>query len=71
VVAATAAVTAASEVPPPTIPATVDQAVVVEIPDNDAPPPGWGQWEPPRACGGGTGDARRRLHDAVVADARH
>jgi hypothetical protein len=23
----------------------VDQATVVEIPDDDAPPPGWGQWE--------------------------
>jgi hypothetical protein len=24
---------------------TGDHAVVVEIPDDDAPPPGWGQWE--------------------------
>jgi hypothetical protein len=23
----------------------VDQAAVVEIPDDDAPPPGWGKWE--------------------------
>jgi hypothetical protein len=23
----------------------VDQAAVVEIPEDDAPPPGWGQWE--------------------------
>jgi hypothetical protein len=45
VVAATAAATAVSEVPPAPVPATVDQAAVVEIPDDDAPLPEWGQWE--------------------------
>jgi hypothetical protein len=41
----TAVATTASAVPPELIPTTVDQAAVVEIPDDDAPPPGWGQWE--------------------------
>jgi hypothetical protein len=27
------------------VPTAVDQAAVVEIPDDDALPPGWGQWE--------------------------
>jgi hypothetical protein len=44
-VAATAAATATPAVPPEPIPTSVDQAAVVEIPDDDAPPPGWGQWE--------------------------
>jgi hypothetical protein len=45
-VAATVAVTSASAVPPAPVPTTVDQAAVVEIPDDDdALPPGWGQWE--------------------------
>jgi hypothetical protein len=35
----------ASAVLPEPVPTTVDQAAVVEIPDDDAPPPGWGQWE--------------------------
>jgi hypothetical protein len=43
--AATTAVTAASVVPPALVPTAVDQAAVVEIPDDDAPPPGLGQWE--------------------------
>jgi hypothetical protein len=45
VVAATLAATAASVVPPAPVPTVVDQAAVVEIPEDDAPPPGWGQWE--------------------------
>jgi hypothetical protein len=45
VVAAIAAATTASAVPPAPVPTAVDQAAVVEIPDDDAPPPGWGQWE--------------------------
>jgi hypothetical protein len=45
VVAATVAATAVSAVPPAPVPTAVNQAVVVEIPDDDAPPPGWGQWE--------------------------
>jgi hypothetical protein len=45
VVAATVASTAASVVPPAPVPTAVDQAAEVEIPDDDAPPPGWGQWE--------------------------
>jgi hypothetical protein len=43
--AAAAATTSASAVPPTHVPAAGDQAVVVEIPNDDAPPPGWGQWE--------------------------
>jgi hypothetical protein len=39
------AATAAPVVPPEPIPTAVDQAATVEIPDDDAPPPGWGQWE--------------------------
>jgi hypothetical protein len=38
--AATAAATAASAVPPAPVPAAGDQAIVVEIPDDDAPLPG-------------------------------
>jgi hypothetical protein len=45
VVAVTVAVTTVSAVPPVLVPTSVDQAAVVEIPDEDAPPPGWGQWE--------------------------
>jgi hypothetical protein len=41
-VAVTTAATAMSEVPSAPVPAAVDQAVVVEIPNDDAPPPGWG-----------------------------
>jgi hypothetical protein len=44
-VAVTAVVTSVSEVPSAPIPAAVDQATVVEIPDDDTLPPGWGQWE--------------------------
>jgi hypothetical protein len=44
-VAATVAATAAPAVPPEHVPTAVDQAAVVEIPDDDAPPPRWGQWE--------------------------
>jgi hypothetical protein len=43
--AVTTATTAASAVPPEPVPTAVDQAAVVEIPDDDAQPPGWGQWE--------------------------
>jgi hypothetical protein len=66
VMAQTAAMTAAVTTPSvPPAPAPVDdsQAVVVEIPDEDVPPPGWDQWvnlptlapEPPTggACGEG------------------
>jgi hypothetical protein len=42
---ATTAATVASVVPPTPVPVAGDQAPVVEIPDDDAPPPGWGQWE--------------------------
>jgi hypothetical protein len=44
-VAITVVATATSVVPPEPVPTAVDQAAVVEIPDDDAPPPGWGQWE--------------------------
>jgi hypothetical protein len=40
-----AAATAASAARPEPVPTTVDQAGVVEIPDDDATPPGWVQWE--------------------------
>jgi hypothetical protein len=43
--AATAAVTAATKVPPALAPTAGGRAPVVDIPDDDAPPPGWGQWE--------------------------
>jgi hypothetical protein len=43
--AATTAANVAPTVPPGPVPTAVDQAAVVEIPDDDAPPPGWGQWE--------------------------
>jgi hypothetical protein len=39
------AATAAAAVPPGPISTAVDHVVVVEIPNDDAPPPGWGQWE--------------------------
>jgi hypothetical protein len=42
VVAATVAVSAAPAVPSEPFSTAVDQATVVEIPDDDAPPPGWG-----------------------------
>jgi hypothetical protein len=42
---ATVAATAATAVPPEPVPTAVAQATVVEIPNDDAPPPGWGQWE--------------------------
>jgi hypothetical protein len=45
VVAAAVAATAASMVPLAPFPTAVDQTAVVEIPDDEAPPPGWGQWE--------------------------
>jgi hypothetical protein len=41
VTAATAAATAASAVPPAPVPVAGDQAPMVEVPDDDAPPPGW------------------------------
>jgi hypothetical protein len=74
VVAATAATTAVSEIPPAPVPAAVDQAAVVEIPNDDAPPPRWGQWEswpaPAPEPAAGVLLMRRRLHDAAAADAR-
>jgi hypothetical protein len=42
---ATVVATAAPAVPPEPVSIAVDQAAVVEIPDDDTPPPGWGQWE--------------------------
>jgi hypothetical protein len=45
VVAAIVAATTTPAVPPEPVPTAVDQAAVVEIPDDDAPPPRWGQWE--------------------------
>jgi hypothetical protein len=42
VVAATVAASAAPAVPSEPFSTAVDQATVVEIPDDDAPPPGWG-----------------------------
>jgi hypothetical protein len=45
VVATTVAASATPAVPPEPVPSAVDQAAVVEIPDDDAPPPVWGQWE--------------------------
>jgi hypothetical protein len=44
-VAATVAAAAVSVVPPAPAPTTVDHAAVVEIPDDDAPPPRCGKWE--------------------------
>jgi hypothetical protein len=43
--AATVVATATPAVPPEPVSIAVDQAAVVEIPDDDTPPPGWGQWE--------------------------
>jgi hypothetical protein len=34
-----------SVVPSEPVSTAVDQAAMVEIPDDDAPPPGWGQWD--------------------------
>jgi hypothetical protein len=44
-VAVTVAAAAVSEAPSVPVPSMVDQAAVVEIPNDDAPPPGWGHWE--------------------------
>jgi hypothetical protein len=44
-VTATVAASAAPAVLPEPVSAAVDQAAVVEIPDDDTPPPEWGQWE--------------------------
>jgi hypothetical protein len=47
VAALTAAMTTAvtvPSIPPAPTPVSGSQAVVVEIPDNDTPPPGWDQW---------------------------
>jgi hypothetical protein len=44
-VEAIVAAIAAPAVPPEPIPTAVDQAAVVEIPNDAAPPPRWGQWE--------------------------
>jgi hypothetical protein len=41
--AMTTAVTAPS-IPPVLTPVSGSQVAVVEIPDNDTPPPGWDQW---------------------------
>jgi hypothetical protein len=45
VVAATAAATTTTSASLVPAPSTGDRAAVVEIPDDDAPPPRWGQWE--------------------------
>jgi hypothetical protein len=42
--AATTMAVTASSVPPAPAPIVVSQAAVVEIPDEDVPPPGWDQW---------------------------
>jgi hypothetical protein len=42
--AVTTTATTASTVLPAPAPAGGDRATAVEIPDDDAPPPGWGQW---------------------------
>jgi hypothetical protein len=42
-VAMTTTVTTPS-IPPAPAPVSGSQAAVVEIPDNDTPPPGWDQW---------------------------
>jgi hypothetical protein len=44
-VAATAVVTATMPAPPASAPTAGDCAAVVDIPDDDTPPPGWVQWE--------------------------
>jgi hypothetical protein len=57
VAALTAAMTTAVTAPLPA-PVSSSQAAVVEIPDDDTPPPGWDQWgnlpapapEPPVGC---------------------
>jgi hypothetical protein len=41
--AATEAATAVASAPPTPVPTAGDQAVV-DVADDDAPPPGWGQW---------------------------
>jgi hypothetical protein len=41
-VVATVAATVAPAVPLEPVSAVVDHAAVVEIPDDDTPPPGWG-----------------------------
>jgi hypothetical protein len=43
--AATAAATAATIVPPAPTPTVGGRAAMVDIPDDDVVPPGWGQWE--------------------------
>jgi hypothetical protein len=43
--AATAATTMVTLASPVHALTAGDRAAVVEIPDDDAPPPGWGQWE--------------------------
>jgi hypothetical protein len=40
----TMAVTAPSILPAPAL-VSGNQVAVVEVPDDDVPPPGWGQWE--------------------------
>jgi hypothetical protein len=79
VTAATAAMAVAA---PPTLPtptaAGSPRAVVVEIPDDDVPPPGWDQWASPAASApeasagalvvrGGVGAALGRPTDGVGA----
>jgi hypothetical protein len=65
--------TTASSALPASAPAGGDQVAVVDVPDDDVPPPGWGQWEnlPTPALGGGARDEGRRLRDVGVTDARH
>jgi hypothetical protein len=41
----TAAATTVTTAAPAFSPTTGDRAVAVDIPDDDAPPPGWGLWE--------------------------
>jgi hypothetical protein len=37
--------TAATSSSPALAPTAGDRVAVVDVPDDDAPPPGWGQWE--------------------------
>jgi hypothetical protein len=41
----TAAASTATSAPPALAPTASDREAVVDIPDDDGPPPGWGQWE--------------------------
>jgi hypothetical protein len=67
----TMAATAPSALPVPA-PAGGNQVAVVDIPDDDVPPPRWGQWEslPAPAPDGGARDEGGRPRDVGAPDAR-